>query len=173
MEDFTALGLNDRLEATDSIINKQPKTITGYEFDSQFEIQTKRLITSKITIRDFIIASSLSQATASFASGTVFNWSSSLSFNAPSQLRPTFGRPYISAYLGTAIDSDFQFFPQAGGSVTYGQYEFTCFYNYDDWRASVNSYVGGVIVSKVGTSSQTFSIAIQWEYLDYVSGTAV
>jgi len=170
MADYSALGLNSRLQAETSPITKSQFT-GGYDFESMFEVQSNRIRTSKINIENMFRRSGLSSGTASFASGTAITIAVTNSFESPNQSKPMFGIVYTSIWEGVSLSDAYMLYPYRGNSVV-GTYSVQWDYDYGYWLGATSLKKRGEIFKTGGTSSQVITFGADILYLDYVSGVS-
>lgn len=170
MDNYAALGLNNRLQATTSPIANLQYT-AGYDFESQYEVQSNRIITSKIIVNNLIKRTGFSSATADFSSNQTLNITTTASFNDPNRNKPLFGIPYISLWEGTVRAGSTEIYPIKGTAVA-GTYAVTSGFDYQGWQGTPSLVYRTQITRNAGTSSQVFTYGVDIEHIDYVAGSA-
>jgi len=145
-------------------------TIKATDFDVLYQVQASKLNASKVNLANFVKFSDPGTGLGTFNLGSVLNLTSTITYNSPQILTPTFGKPSIAIYQGASVAGSNQIYPVRGGSVTVGRYNVVGgeidYAHYDgvsdEWR--------GMIIDTTGTSTQAITFVTQWVYLDYVSG---
>jgi hypothetical protein len=170
MGDYDFLGLNSKLQATTSPITTQTYT-PAYDFGSSYEVQSNRLITSKIIVENFIKRTGFSSATASFATNQTLNITTTASFKDPNRFKAMFGIPYVSIWEGTVMAGTTEIYPIKGTAVA-GTYTVTSGFDYQAWAGTPSLVYRTQITRNAGTSSQVFTYGVDVVHIDYVAGTA-
>lgn len=169
--DYSYLNLDSRLMSKNSLSNRFP-VVSGLEFESQYEIQTNRMKSSRINLDGIVKLSGGASGTADFSAGPALNLSTSITFSSPKVEKKTFGHPLVAIYQGTTLTAANQIYPIRGTSVTLGRYEVQGMYDLhaydgtsDIWRA--------LLIDTNGTSTQVITFDADWLYVDYVAQDTV
>lgn len=170
MPDFASLGLNSKMQATTSPIANQQYT-PAYDFSYLYEVQSNRLITSKIIVTNFIKRTGFTSATASFATNDTLNITTTASFEDPNRFKALFGIPYVSLWEGTVMAGSTEIYPIKGTAVA-GTYTVTSGFDYQGWQGTPSLVYRTQITRNAGTSAQVFTYGVDVEHIDYVAGTA-
>ena len=169
MRDYKTLGLNNKLQALNSLAVRQTPKVDSISFGANYDVVIDRLNTSKVNITDFIKRSAGGTALGTFSTSQALNLTSDITYNIPKADKPTFGRPIVGIYQGAGTTSGSQIYPIRGASVTLGRYDIIGgeldYSNYngtsDQWRA--------MIVDTNGTSSQVITFVADWIFVDYAT----
>ena len=132
--DYSNLGLNNRLQANNSLAVKTTKFIQGIDFNMQYEVQTKNIMSSEINFPALVKVSG-----GATLLGTINNLES---LNTSWSLRTTPSRMitsswYYAVYEGTAVNSGFIIYPGQGTGVLADDYR--C------WDANNNQFLHQVL----------------------------
>lgn len=167
-DNFQALNLNARLQSNDSPLTRLSYT-TGYDFSTQYEVQTNRLHSSKLVVDDLIYRTGLALATADFSTNADQTILVTTKFSDPNRFKPFFGTPYVSIWEGTVRSNDTEIWPIKGTAVA-GTYTVNGGFSYQAWQGSNSMVYRTQIVRNAGTSSQQFVFGFDSPYIDYVKG---
>ena len=162
---FKSLNLSNSGLSLNSPISRQ-STTQGLDFETNYDIQTRKLRISQTNINDFITNSDVSTASGTFGTGQALFVSTSLTPNIPYQMFPNFAVPYVAIYQGTAASAAFQIYPTSGGSITPSQYSITGSFDWHDYQGDVGSYWSGQI-QNVSAGAQSVYFVTQWKYILY------
>ena len=171
MQDYSHLGLDERLKSKNSLANRFVYT-PALQFESLYEVKSDRLDVSKANLGEFIKLSGSGTALGTFSTSQALNLTSTLTYNTPKANVLTYGRPAVGIYQGAGTAAGSQIYPIRGTGVTLGRYDVIGgeidYSNYNgtavEWR--------GMIVDTNGTSSQVITFATRWLYTDYQTGNA-
>lgn len=171
MSDYSDLGLNPQLLSTNSILNNNSGFVNAYQFESSYEIQTRRLNSSRVSLgTGFIQTSGVSSGTFALTSGTNAVLTSTMTWASPKTGQPAFGIPFFSWFQGAVMDTAHQIWPNVGTAVTRDRYRCSGAYNLAPYNGSNTSY-SSMITDTNGTSGSVLTYAIEWQFLDYNAST--
>lgn len=164
------VDLDEYLFPKNSPITQRQK-ITGYEFESGYEMQGARVNASKVNLKELVKRVSGGTAVGDFSLTPALDITSEITYKVPQQANRTFGKAVVALYQGAGTAAANQIYPVRGGSVTLGRYDVVggeadyADYNgiSDQWRC--------MIIDTNGTSSQEITFAADWIFLDYVTNT--
>lgn len=167
MSDYSQeLGLNKYFQAQDAPITNRKKFVTGYEFSQGYEVQTKAIRASVITVERLVSYSGVATASGSVVGSSVANITFTLSPNDAYKNQTNLGIPFIAVYEGTAAVVNKQIYPNyelADGGKWYGNSG----YDYVAWSGTNSVYTINLYNSGAGTSVY---IVGQWKYISNNSG---
>lgn len=169
MKDYQNLGLDKNLKKIDSLAVK-PQQIQGIDFESDYEIQTKRIRASQSAITDLIRNSGSTTASGSFTNtGQTLVITTTLTPD-PSYLNSRLlALPQVNVYQGTAIIGTLQMYPGRGAGITVGDYEFSS--GYDQQTTNGTNMVYRILVENVNRTGTTqVFIVSQWRYIQENAG---
>ena len=169
--DYSNLGLTRNLKSVNNFSDKV-KVLDAYAFDSAYEVQVRKLYTSKANLGEFVRRSVGSSALGTFNLSPALNLTTSITYDSPHNRMKTYGKPIVGIYQGNSTASADEIYPIRGTAVTLGRYDVIGgeldYSNYngtaDQWRA--------MIVDTNGTSAQAITFIADWIFADYVTGDA-
>lgn len=150
----------------------QPKSLSGYNFEYQNEMQGRFMRASLVNIKNFIQSSSVAVATGTFGNGQVLNLTTTLTPNPPHQFDQNFGDPYVSIYLGSYTSSfpgTAQIYPANGAGVTAGNFKTQGDLDFHTYTGT-NSSWSGIIINNSGATG-TITFVTKWKFIQYNSTT--
>jgi hypothetical protein len=163
-------NLTDTMQSPDSPVYRQQKNfVNGVQFESQYEVQTRRVQASQIYIRNFVQLSSSASATGTIGNGTTLTLTSTLSPQTPHQFDPNFAVPFVALYQGTVAIGSAQLYPKIGSGITPGAYTIQGGLDYHTYDGT-NSVWGGAITDN-SAGNQTILFVTQWKWIWYNNGT--
>jgi hypothetical protein len=168
MADYSSYGFNKYLQAINGYVSTRPKKITGVEFESQFDVQLKKIRTSRVDIKDFVHNSNRATATGSFNTGEVLYLTTTLSPKNEFKNDPNFAVPFLAVYQGSPSGTS-QIFPGQSSSIGTGTYRVSgeLDLSYDGtntvWKGTVENVSAGAV---------SITLITQWKYLFYNAGTS-
>lgn len=164
------MGLDNRMFSVNSLANRFP-SISGVDFESQYEIQTSRMKSSRVNLEGLVQITTAGSVSGNFALGSALDINSEISFNQPKQGNKTFGHPFVAIYQGTAAIGTNQIYPIRGAGVTFGRYDINADHDYHRYNGTYDRW-GCTIRDTTGTSTQTISFYVRWIYADYTAQNA-
>ena len=169
--DYKSLGLSPNLRAIDSISERMPKTTTGVDFESLYEVQTSKLNASKVNLGEFVKYVNGASGTVDFSTGSIVTATSTLTYNQPNQYDRILGNAYTTFYQGTTLTGANEIYPVRGTNVTVGRYTVQGQYDIVGWNGTVSRW-RGMLVDTTGTSTQVITFDADWMFSDYKSRNA-
>lgn len=151
-----------------SLLSKN-RYIDALQFDSEYDVRTKRVNASKANLGEFVKRSFGGTAVGDFSSGQALNLTSSITYKTPKKDVPTFGKVVVGVYEGAGTATDDMIYPVRGANVTLGRYQV------DGGEMDRNNYNGtsdqwrAVLIDTNGTSTQQVTFAADWIFLDYAT----
>lgn len=165
-----AATLTATLQSPDSpVYRQQQKFVPGVQFESQYEIQTRRVQASQIYVRNFVQLSGTAQATGAIGNGTTLLVSTTLTPQTPHQFDPNFAIPFIALYQGTVTIGSAQIYPRIGSGITPGAYTVQGGFDYHAYDGTNSVWSGAITDNSAG--NQTILLVTQWRWLWYNNGT--
>ena len=171
MADYTHLGLNNRLQSTNSLSAKQTK-IAPLKFSSDMVVQGKNIRVSKINLGEFVKISGGGSTDGTFNLKNWFDIVAGLTYNVPHSGKPVYGVPHVSIFEGLGTSIDDQIYPFKGINVTADRYAVSGFYDWANWDQKSEIWACS-LVDTTGTSDQDWNIQVRWSYLDYNATSGV
>lgn len=169
--DYEYLGLDNKLMSRSSLSNRFP-VVSGLDFESQYEIQTNRMKSSRVNLDGIVKLSGGASGTADFSAGPSLNLITSITFNTPKISKKTFGHPLVAVYQGTTLTTANQIYPSRGANVTLGRYEVQGMFDLHSYNGTSDIWTG-LIADTNGTSTQVITFDADWLYVDYVAQDTV
>ena len=153
----------------DSPAYKNIGRVSGVEFNSRNEIQSRFALLSNINVKNFVIISGTASGTGAIGNGTTLYLSTTLVPDPPHQFDINYADPYLAVYQGTAADSAYQIYPTYGGSVTPGAYTVQGGLDFHGLGTSnpqtLSIWKGTITDNSAG--NQTILFATVWKWLQY------
>lgn len=170
MADYSSYGYNKYLLAEKGYVSTRPSKMSGVEFDAQFDVQLKKIRTSRVDIKDFVHNSNRATATGSFNTGDVLYLSTILTPKNEFKRDPNFAIPFLAIYQGTPSGTS-QIYPGQSPEVGTGNYavagDLDAGADFDGtnsvWKASIENIAAGAV---------SITFITQWKYLFYNAGTS-
>lgn len=171
MFDYTDIGLNSSLRQLNGP-GVAGSVMTGMQFDSSYEVQTKRIKTSQSAITNFWNISEVGTiiGVGPYNNGDWVTLTSLLTPQTPYQQKRTFGTPYISVYEGTVFAPASKIYPQQGSNIGNGDYDVKAGFDLSDLD-NVNS-VFQVNVANLAAGPVSLCFQVLWKYNVDSAGSA-
>lgn len=167
MPDYSKeLGINEFFQANNAPVTQRTDFVTGYKFSQGYEVQTKVVRASVLTIDQMVNYSGTAAATGSVAGSTMVNIAYTLSPTSAYKAQTNLGVPFIAIYEGTVVDATKQIYPNYQ-LATSGKWYGNSGFNYHGWSGTESSYVVNLYNSGAGTS---IYVVGQWKYISNNSG---
>lgn len=158
------MKLNKFNQPTDSIASRV-RPMSGIDFEAAFpEVRTKDVHASNLSVANlFSNSGTVSVSGGPFTDGQSLLITTTLSPQAGYKTEKNLGVPMVSCYQGTAVDSNYQIWPRAGGSITSGDYSF---YSGFDYTSSTDqNLVYMIAVNNLSAGTQNITVVGRWRYL--------
>lgn len=149
MKDYSDLGYNNRLQRVSSIPATRVPETQGLDFDSNYEIQGRKMRVSSLVQNSGI-------ATASGSINDGASVSVTLTYRNSDQGK-VFVTPYLAVYTGTAAVQANQIFPDHGANIANGKYVITSGFDWDGWNGTNSTYLI-TIENNSGTSTNIYAV---------------
>lgn len=146
----------------------QTKAVSGFKNEMLGEIQTNRLKAAFINISKLVVPSNVYVGTTvGFNSGLTARITMTLTHGTTYpdiMFNELLAIPLVSAYQGTAVDANYQLFPNRGGSITVGDYR-TYGGGFDYTTSTKTKLVYMVNVENVSAGNQTILVKTEFKYI--------
>lgn len=170
MSDYSHIGLTaNKMPLNSPYVNRRDK-VQGMDFDSQYEVQTNKVRSSKSNIKDIVFLSDVATATGSFTTGQSVTVETSLSPVPPFLDATNLANPFVAVYEGTVAQSAFQIFPSIGGSIATGDYSAYAGFDYHEFDGTNSVYK--IYLENVAAGAVDLLVKTQWKYVSNNSGTS-
>ena len=157
-------GFDNRLRALTSLSRRLPSEIRGVDFDTGYDVQTK-----KIRISQLVGISAIATASGSFNTAASVTVTTTLTPNAQ-DAQPNFAIPFLAIYTGTAAVAANQLYPKFGSGIANAKYSIHSGFDYRTWNGT-NTVFKVNIENNSGTTTSIY-VDTRWKPLDYGYGTA-
>lgn len=148
------MDLNNRYLSKTSPLNKN-RFIGGMDFDSTYEVQTKRVKSSTMEIENFIRNSTTGTIGLSVDNNQTANITFTLSPKVSFKSNQNMALVYAAVYEGTSAVAGSQIYPSVGGSQTGTAYEVRSGYEYDSAHGT-NTVFTVAVTNKSGGSKNIY-----------------
>lgn len=124
------MELNEYYQTLDSPAVTRTRRVPGIEFDSQYEVQTKNVIGSRLQVKNMIKISNAGTAIGTISNGNDVLITSTLNPTAQNYINKNIGIPEISIYGTTSAVGSMQIWPRAGNGISFGDFSFYSGFDY-------------------------------------------
>lgn len=162
------LGLDEFLQPVDAPVTTKRDFTTGYKFSQGYEVQTKAIRASILTVENLVYISPLATGVGSVAGSTMVDITFTLSPTDQYKRQINMGVPFIAIYEGTARDLSKQIYPNYQ-LITSGKWYGNSGFDYAQYNGTNSVYVVNLYLNGAGTS---IYIEGQWKYIANNSGVS-
>lgn len=139
---------------------------SGVDFDSNYEVQTKRIRASKSSIKNFVLETDTDSASVSgFDTGEELLVTFTLEPDNLFAGEKVLGFPIISVYTGTSVDEDNQIFPKAGDNTDPTDWIFDSWFDWGSARADGSNLKFMLAIENVSAGTVSLTIRAVWRYI--------